>query len=71
MQKETVLAYFDRSRPTHVFVDALPVEVGAILAQRQVDGSMRPVSFASRSLSQIEREALAIKLAVSGSDTIF
>ena len=68
MQKDTILAFFDQSRQSHVFVDASPHGLGAILAQQQSDGSMRPISFASRCLSpteqrysQTEREALAIK----------
>ena len=51
----------------HVIVDASPVGLGAILSQKQKDGSHRPVYFAScaltvvkRCYSQTEREALAI-----------
>ncbi|CAC5405119.1 unnamed protein product [Mytilus coruscus] len=52
---------------THVIVDASPVGLGAILSQKQSDGNFRPVTFASRTLtdveqrySQTEREALAV-----------
>ena len=52
---------------TYVIVDAGPVGLGAIIAQEQVDKSIRPVAYASRSLSkteqrysQTEKEALAV-----------
>ena len=70
IKQDHVLAYFDCHRQTHLFVDASPVGVGAILAQSPQDEptSTHPVAFASRSLSpteqrysQTEREALAIK----------
>ena len=61
------LAYFDPKVYTEVVVDASPVGLGAVISQLQPDGSMRPISYASRSLSpveqrysQIERECLAI-----------
>ena len=65
---ETVLAHFDQNRETFLIVDASPVGLGAILAQKQDDGTMRPVYFfASKTLSkpetnysQIERESLAV-----------
>ncbi|CAC5372111.1 unnamed protein product [Mytilus coruscus] len=48
-------------------IDASPVGLGAILSQKQSDGNFRPVTFASRTLtdveqrySQTEREALAV-----------
>ena len=62
------LAFFDKNRKTELRVDASPVGLGAILCQIQADGSSRPVAYASRSLSdverrysQIEREALGVK----------
>lgn len=65
--KATVLAYDNPAAETTVTVDASPVGVGAILSQKQSDGSMRPVAFGSTSLneteqrySQMEREALAV-----------
>ena len=68
ISSETVLSFFDRSRKTHVWVDASPIGIGAILSQSDVKGDIHPISFASRSLSlteqryaQIEREALAVK----------
>ena len=51
--------------------DASSGGIGAVLAQREGDGSERPVGYVSRSLttseqkySQLEREALAIVFAV-------
>ena len=68
MTRTTVMNYYDPNMRTEVSVDASPVGLGAILAQRQ-DGSADPriAAYASRALtpverrySQIEREALAI-----------
>uniref|UniRef100_A0A671TFE1 Gypsy retrotransposon integrase-like protein 1 n=1 Tax=Sparus aurata TaxID=8175 RepID=A0A671TFE1_SPAAU len=62
-----VMAYFKQDAETHVVVDASPVGLGAILSQKQGDGTHKPVYYASRALSdverrysQTEREALAI-----------
>jgi len=63
------LAYYDVDEhvKTQVTVDASPVGLGAILSQQQADGGYRPVCYASRSLtsverrySQTEKEALAV-----------
>ena len=60
------LAYYDKDAKTRVIADASPVGLGAVLAQEQ-NGNWRPVYYASRSLtaverrySQTEREALAL-----------
>ncbi|MCG8431885.1 MAG: hypothetical protein MJA29_12015, partial [Candidatus Omnitrophica bacterium] len=62
---EPCLAYFQLGAETVVISDASPVGLGAILMQRQTDNELRPVAYASRSLtdterrySQMEREAL-------------
>ena len=62
----TSLAYFDSTAPTEVITDASPFRLGAVLVQTQ-DGVRRAISYASRTLSsverhysQTEREALAI-----------
>src|SRR5208283_3828486 len=50
-----VLAHFDIRRPTQVTTDASAVAIGAVLSQTQLDGTERPVAFASRTLSSTER----------------
>ena len=66
MNAET-MAYYRPNAETRVIVDASLVGLGAILVQKQKDGSDRPVSYGSRALtpaeqrfSQTEREALAV-----------
>ncbi|XP_046581664.1 uncharacterized protein K02A2.6-like [Haliotis rubra] len=61
-----VLGYFDKNAPTQVIADASPVGIGAVLVQEQ-RGVHRVISYASKSLSDIERrysqtekEALAL-----------
>ena len=61
-----VLACYDPSRPTIIAADASLNGIGAVLLQVQDDGNRRPISYASRSLSDaekryavIEKEALA------------
>ena len=61
-----VLAHYDVSKPTIIAADACNTGIGAVLLQIQKDGRRRPVSFASRSLTEteqryavIEKEALA------------
>ncbi|KAK3752963.1 hypothetical protein QZH41_005120, partial [Actinostola sp. cb2023] len=60
------MAHYDPAAETHLRVDASPVGLGAILLQCQ-DGVSRPVAYASRTLtdverrySQTEKEALAV-----------
>ena len=64
------MAYHRQGAPTRLTTDASPVGIGAILEQRQEDGSYRPIYYASRKLSkveqrysQFEREALAVRWA--------
>ena len=66
-----ILAYFHPSRLLKLTVDASPFGLGAILSQQQSDESYRPLAYASRVLtsvernySQTEREALSIYWAV-------
>jgi hypothetical protein len=42
------LSFFDQRRDTELIVDAGPMGLGAILAQRHSDGTSRPVAYASR-----------------------
>ena len=66
------MAYFDKNKETFVIVDASPVGVSGILAQKHRDSeNHKVVAYASRTLtnveqrySQTEKEALAIVWAV-------
>ncbi|CAL8134117.1 unnamed protein product [Orchesella dallaii] len=67
LSSDQVLASYDVSKETVVSSDASSYGVGAVLKQKQMDGTWRPVSYASRTLSkteqgyaQIEKEALGI-----------
>lgn len=68
LSNNAVMTYFDPSKVTELVVDASPVGLGAVLAQRRSPHEpARVVSYASRALSNIEqkysqteREALAI-----------
>ena len=61
------LDHFNPDRPTILAVDATPYGVGAVVSNVLLDGSNRPISFASQTLnshqqdsSQLDKEALAI-----------
>ena len=63
-----VMVYHTQGAPTRLTADASPVGIGAIFEQEQKDGSYRPIYYASRKLSkvekgysQFEREALAVR----------
>ena len=67
LKNTTPLAYYNQHEETHVFVDASPVGISAILAQPDGNNGYRIIQFASRALtpteqrySQTEREALAV-----------
>ena len=62
-----VLACYDPSRPTIIAADASLNGIGAVLLQLQDDGTRRPISYASRSLSDAEkRYAVLEKEALAG-----
>ena len=59
--------HFDDALPLILSCDASPYGVGAVLSHLMPNGDERPISFASRTLtetekkySQLEKEALAI-----------
>ncbi|KAL7725832.1 hypothetical protein ACLKA6_015914 [Drosophila palustris] len=65
------LAYFDPNNKTRLIADASPVALGAVLLQFTGDNELKIISFASRSLSdvekrysQTEKESLALVWAV-------
>ena len=71
MASEQVLALYDLEKETMVSSDASSFGLGAVLMQKQPSGEMRPVAYASRSLTeterrytQIDKEALAITWAL-------
>ena len=62
-----VLAICDVQKETTLTADASSYGLGAVLSQKQPNGSVKPIAYASRSLSetqrrytQIEKEALAL-----------
>ena len=62
-----LLIHFDHELPLVLACDASPYGAGAVLSHRVEDGSEKPITFASRSLSkaernysQLDKEALAI-----------
>ena len=61
------MSYYNQNAETNTIVDASPYGLGAILTQKQISGEFRPVAYASRTLtlverrySQTEREALGV-----------
>lgn len=71
LSKENFLGYFDSRDPCIVIADASPTGLGAVLMQQDIFGRTRIISFASKSLTdverryfQTEREALALVWAV-------
>ena len=71
MASEQVLALYDPEKETTVSSDASSFGLGVVLMQKQPFGDMRPVAYASRSLTeterrytQIDKEALAITWAL-------
>jgi hypothetical protein len=71
LQSDRVLVHYQSDQELVVNCDSSGFGVGAVLSHRLSDGSERPISFASRSLSTAEknysaldREALAVMFAV-------
>ena len=66
-----VMSYYNQNAETNIIVDGSPVGLGAILNQKQSDGNVKPVAYASRTLSpverrysQTEREAISVYCAI-------
>ena len=64
---EKCLALFEPNSQTIVSADASAYGVGAVLCQKQPNGSLRPITYVSRAMTeceqryaQIEKEALAL-----------
>lgn len=55
LAKLPILAYFDPQRRTRLVADASPVALGAVLLQFDDQDNPRVISFASKSLSDVER----------------
>jgi len=71
LTSSATLVHYDEDKPLVITTDASDVGVGAVLMHRFPDGSERPIAYASRVLSEVERryasidkEALAIIFAV-------
>jgi transposase InsO family protein len=67
LSSSPVLALYDGNKPTIVSADSSSYGLGAVLKQKQPDGTWRPVMYASRTLSdterryaQVEKECLAL-----------
>ena len=67
LSSSKVLVYFNKDAHTQVIADASPVGLGAVLVQQHTDCNFRPVYYAVKSLtyverrySQTEQEALAL-----------
>ena len=59
LSSELVVAHYDQNLPSSLIVDASPEGLGAILVQKQSDGKLKPVYYASRALTIQEKKILS------------
>jgi hypothetical protein len=50
-----VMSYWRPDTETRLTTDASPVGLGAIIEQKQLDGHFKPIAYASRSLTDVEK----------------
>ena len=55
LTKPTILALYDPLRETRISADASSFGLGAVLMQKSTSGQWRPVAYASRSMTEVER----------------
>ena len=55
LQADSLLVHFDPTKPLVVSCDSSPYGVGCVLSHQMADGSERPVSYSSRTLSSAEK----------------
>ena len=54
LDKSILLRFYNPNAETEIVVDASPHGLGAILAQKQQDDSVKPIRFGSRALTDVE-----------------
>lgn len=63
---DNVLVHFDPKLPLVLATDASPTGLGAVLSHRYSDGTDKPISFGSRSLTECERKYSQIDKEATG-----
>ena len=64
LQADSLLIHYDPSKPLVLACDASQCGIGTVLSHVTEDQQERPIAYASRTLTQLEKEALAIIFAV-------